>query len=148
MTQHISICIQWSIFRIRFLKKILIYLTELGLSSSTLDLHCARQDFLLQHMDSLIVARGFSWPMACEILVLQPGIEPASCTARRTLNHLTTREGPSGLFMRTHVRKFYRVLDWASVFLRDALEHKECDGGWNLNSNFSSTSICLPSSSE
>lgn len=59
MTQHISICIQWSVFRILFFL-ILIYLTALGLNSSTLDLHCVRQDFLLQHMDSLVVARGFS----------------------------------------------------------------------------------------
>ena len=42
-------------------------------------LSCSLGDLSLQHMDSLIVARGLSCPLrACGILVPQPGVKPPS----------------------------------------------------------------------
>ena len=68
-------------------------------------LSCGTQDLLLQCIDSLVVARGLSsYSSACEVIVPQPGAEPAS-PAKRTLNHWTTREVPRELVV--WVKFFY-----------------------------------------
>ena len=50
----------------------------IDLGCSIWDLRCIMQDLWLWHLDTLVVARGLSCSAACEILVLCPGMEPAS----------------------------------------------------------------------
>ena len=56
-----------------------LLMAALGLSCSSQGLHCSIWDPLLWHKGfSLVVALGLSCPVACGILVPQPGIEPES----------------------------------------------------------------------
>ena len=56
-----------------------LLVAALGLSCSLQDLHCRIWDPLLWPKGfSLVVALGLSCPVACAILVPQPGIEPVS----------------------------------------------------------------------
>ena len=56
-----------------------LLMAALGLSCSSQGLHCSIWDPLLWHKGfSLVVALGLSCPVACGILVPQPGIEPVS----------------------------------------------------------------------
>ena len=52
-----------------FLKKLFFILAVLGLFCSTQALHCISQA-------SILVEHGFSCPVACELLVLPPKVEP------------------------------------------------------------------------
>ena len=81
------------------LHSFLVYLTMLGLSCSTQDLHCIMQDLSLWGTDSLVVVLSLSswgtWlscSAVCGILVPQSGVEPL-CPALQG-GHLTT--GPPG----------------------------------------------------
>ena len=60
------------------------------------DLSCGLRDLLLWCAGfSLVVAHGLSCPVACGILVPQPGIEPASPALEvRSPNHWTAKEVP------------------------------------------------------
>ena len=53
----------------------------------------------LCHVGSPDVVSGLSCPLACGILVPQPGVEPqVPCIGRQVLNPWTTREVPVFLF--------------------------------------------------
>ena len=63
----------------------------------------------LWHLDSLVVAYGLHCSETCGILsvVSWPGIEP--CIARKILNHRTTRDVPSCLFIYIFLMVFLSV---------------------------------------
>ena len=63
-----------------------------GLNCSTRELSLRSTGSSLRRAGSLVVARGFSCPVACGILVPQPGIEPVSTALEGRF--LTT--GPPG----------------------------------------------------
>lgn len=55
---------------------------------------------MLQHMDSLVVARGLSGLAACGILVAPPGIEPVSPVVEAwSVNHWVGDQGIPYLFV-------------------------------------------------
>lgn len=54
---------------------------------------------MLQHMDSLVVARGLSGLAACGILVAPPGIEPTPPEMEAwSLTHWTARAVPNIMY--------------------------------------------------
>ena len=64
-----------------------------GLSWGMRDILLKCPGFLVVAGGSVVAAHRFSCPLACKILVLQPGIKPTSpCIGRWILNHWTTRE--------------------------------------------------------
>ena len=78
-------------------------------------LSCGLRDLLLWCAGfSLVVAHGLSCPVACGILVPQPGIEPASpaLIGRWILNHWTTREVPGYMFLCLTQRQNLAQCDW------------------------------------
>ena len=62
-----------------------MYLAVLHLSCGTWDLYCCWLALYLPYLGSRVP--GLSCPEACEILVPHPGIEPAPCIGRQSLNH-------------------------------------------------------------
>ena len=70
----------------------------------------------LDHMGSVAVVLGLSFPMACGILVPQPGIEPTTPALEGGfLNHWTTREVPTLRFLTRSAERMSAFMNCGSL---------------------------------
>ena len=83
-----------------------IYLAVSGLS-------CSAQTFYLGLAGSVVVACGFRGPMACGILVLWPGIEPAS----PELQGGVLATGPPGKSLLSFLKIYICILFYLFMYL-------------------------------